>query len=386
MSRLPNIRYWFFAACLAIVLLSGCGRPVEPPRSENAVAIPVRVETIQLMPFENFYEAAGTVQARQRALLASRTSGPLLSVQAKAGDAVLEGQLLAEIEDAELQAFVNRAEAAQAAAGTALAGAEQGLIAAQAAEHLAAVTFERFEGLLEKRSVSRQEFDQTEERHRAAQAALRMAEARLEEARARRAEAEAALRAAQIRAGYSRITAPFAGVVVERHADAGTVVAPGMPLFTLDAAGGYQLEASVPASQVGRVRMGDAVRVVISAVPLEMTGRVEEIEPAADVGSRTSLVKIGLAGRGLHSGFFGRASFSRGQENLLTVPEPAVVRKGQLVSVLVVSEGIARQRLVTLGRAFGDRREVLSGLAAGEQIVVSDPATLLDGSSVEVRP
>lgn len=386
MNRFRSLPLGLFVGSVALLLMGACGPPAEPPRAETAAAIPVRVETVQPMPFEDFYEAAGTVRARQRAAIASRISGTLLAVRVKPGDVVREGQALAEIEDDELRAEASSAEAAKAAAETAQTVADQGRAAAEAAAHLAAITFERYRDLLEKRSVSRQEYDQAEERHRAAQAALRMAEARVAEARARREQADGALRAAQIRAGYSRITAPFAGVVVEKQADAGTVVAPGMPLFTLDAAGGYQLEASVPETQVGKVRLGEEVRVVIPAGALEMSGRVEEIEPAADAGSRTSRVKIGLPGRGLRSGLFGRARFSRGQENLLAVPEGAVVRKGQLLSVLVVSEGVARQRLVTLGRLLGDRHEVLSGLAAGEQVVISEVATLLDGSPVEVRP
>ena len=254
---------------------------------------------------------------------------------------------------------------------------------------MAELTYQRLQGLLEKRSASRQELDQAEARHRGAQAALHVASARIQEAQAHIELADAALRAARIRAGYNRIVAPFAGVVVEKHADAGSVVAPAMPLLTLDSSGGYQLETSLPESQVSRVRVGDEVRVSIQAIEMEVTGRVEEIEPVAEAGSRTSLIRIGLAAgaaRGLRSGLFGRAFFSHGRQDLLAVPPEAVVRKGQLTSVFVISEGVARQRLVTLGRPLDGRREVLSGLAAGDQMVISDPASLVDGSPVEVRP
>ncbi|MBI3990393.1 MAG: hypothetical protein HY347_12360 [candidate division NC10 bacterium] len=116
-------------------------------------------------------------------------------------------------------------------------------------------------------------------------------------------------------------------------------------------------------------------------------GPLVEIVPAADPVSRTFTAKIALpALPGLRSGLFGKALFVAGQRQGMVVPRQAVVERGQLVGVFVLEEGkIARLRLVKMGKTFGDRVEILSGLAAGERIVVEGAQGLSDGSPVEVR-
>jgi len=114
-------------------------------------------------------------------------------------------------------------------------------------------------------------------------------------------------------------------------------------------------------------------------------GKVDEIVPAADPRSRTQLVKISLESRsGLRTGAFGRALFTVGEREALLVPTAALVVRGQLTGVFVIGEGnVARYRLVTTGAAFEGGVEILSGLGAGERIVVSGAERVLDGSRVE---
>ncbi len=370
-----------------LLLPFGCARTTEQADPEKAAAIPVRIETVRLTPWEEIYESSGTVRAREKAIIASKVMGTILSVTVKPGDAVRAGQLLVQIESEELAAEINHAEAGQAAAERAVSQAEKALAAAEAEARLASLTYRRLEGLLAKRSVSQAEFDQAEARNRAAEAALEAAAARVQEAQAQQRQAAAALVAAQVRKGYTEIAAPFAGIVAAKNVDPGTVATPGMPLITLETGSNFQLEASLPETRLAAVRVGQLVRLSIPAIGLDASGRVVEVEPTADVGSRASRVKIGLpAAAGLRSGLFGRAYFSLGSVDRLSVPQAAVERQGQLVSVFVVSQGVARRRLVTLGRTSGDRPEVLSGLSPGEAVAVSDVEKLADGSPVEIRP
>ena len=120
---------------------------------------------------------------------------------------------------------------------------------------------------------------------------------------------------------------------------------------------------------------------------MALRGKVESLVPAADPGSRTFQVKVVMANPGgdIGSGMFVRVGFPKGMRPALLVPAGAVVREGQLRGVYAVADGRARLRWVRLGRAWGERVEVLSGLEAGTQIIVGDQKNLQDGRPVEVK-
>jgi RND family efflux transporter MFP subunit len=222
------------------------------------------------------------------------------------------------------------------------------------------------------------------------QAAARIASVRARERQmGYRIDAAAAeLRTAEIALGDTRITAPATGVVVDRRVEPGDLAVPGQPLLVLDDPRVYRLEALVGESAVGRVGLGQRVPVVLDAIGRTLEGRVAEIIPAADPASRTVTVKLDLpAAPGLRSGLFGRARFPAGERQALLVPIAALVERGQLTAVYVVDdERVARLRLVTSGARRADRVEILSGLEAGEHVVVEGASRLTDGARVAAGP
>jgi multidrug efflux pump subunit AcrA (membrane-fusion protein) len=122
----------------------------------------------------------------------------------------------------------------------------------------------------------------------------------------------------------------------------------------------------------------------IDTVDHDLAGTVAEISPAADPASRTVLAKVDLPGDpAVHSGLFGRLLLARNEARSIVAPASAVVRHGQLESVFVVKDGVARLRLVRTGRERAGAVEVLSGLGDGEAVVASDSSALLDGQPVE---
>ena len=138
---------------------------------------------------------------------------------------------------------------------------------------------------------------------------------------------------------------------------------------------------------MSRIRIGDRVPVTTDALGQgDLVGVVSEIVPSGDPSSRSFLVKIRVPmSPGLRSGMFGRARFAGEQQESLTVPETAVISRGQLTGVMVVDEANrARFRLVKPGRRYGDRIEILSGLEAGERVVLEGPDRIQDGSPVSV--
>jgi RND family efflux transporter MFP subunit len=141
----------------------------------------------------------------------------------------------------------------------------------------------------------------------------------------------------------------------------------------------------VDESKLANVRVGQAVEAVLEA-DRKLSARVSEIVPSVDAASRTYIVKLDLpATPQLRTGMFGRAIFPLGMQKVVAVPLAALMERGQLQSVFVVEDGVAHTRLVTTGRRIKDAVEVLSGLNAGEKVVLPLPVGLQDGARVEVR-
>lgn len=372
---------------LAAAGLAGCGGGKEAPRKAEPLPA-VKAATVKLAEetVPEIYEATGTVRARVSSMLSARVMGYLREVRVQAGDTVQPGQVIAVIEAREIDSGLKQAEAAREEARNALPEVENAIAAAKAQLELAESTHRRMKSLFEQKSITQQEFDEAEARLRMARANYEMAAAKKAQLEQKIRQAESAVAQAATMKGYTEITAPFRGIVVERKAEPGMLAAPGMPIAVIEREGGYRLEAAVEENRLGKIRPGMAVQVLLDAVGTPQQGRVEEIVPAMDPGSRSFTVKIGVAGGLLRSGMFGRARFAMGEKKALLVPASAVVKKGQVEQVYVVENGVARARLVTTGAAYGERIEVLTGLRAGETVVAPVPAELRDGSPVEVRP
>jgi multidrug efflux pump subunit AcrA (membrane-fusion protein) len=335
-------------------------------------------------------------------------------------------QTLAEgrAREAEAAAALAEARAGLDGLGHAVEEAEATLASVESQAALAGTTLGRYRQMFEERALSQQEYDEVVARDRTARAEVQRARARLEGARAALAqhrsrvagaehavegarrrieglarrvdgaearirEAEADGRRARTQLGYARIMAPGPGVVVEKTVEVGELAAPGRALLRLDDPSGYRLEVPVASAQAAQVRVGQPVEVRIDALGEgRLPGRVAEIVPEADPATRTVTVKVDLPPTpGLRSGLYGTARVELGRAERLRVPAAAVVERGQLTGVYVVEDQrVARWRLVTLGGRRDDRLEVLSGLVAGDLVVVDGLAQLNDGLRVEVRP
>ncbi len=384
-----NARLAGFSGLIVITAagLAACGGAKEPARKAEALPS-VRVQTVKLAEetVPEIYEATGTVRARVSSVVGARVMGYLREVRVQAGDTVQPGQVIAVIEAREIDSGLKQAEAAREEARNALPEVENAIAAARAQLDLAEATHRRMKSLFDQKSITQQEFDEAEARLRMARANHEMALAKRAQLEQKIRQAESGVAQAAAMKGYTEITAPFRGVVVERKAEPGMLAAPGMPIALIEQSAGYRLEAAVEEARLGRIRPGMSVEVVLDALGAPQQGRVEEIVPALDPGSRSFTVKIALSGGLLRSGMFGRARFALGERKALLVPASAVVRQGQVEQVYVVENGAARARLVTTGAAHNGRLEALTGLRSGDAIVVAPPANLRDGSPVEVRP
>jgi RND family efflux transporter MFP subunit len=224
----------------------------------------------------------------------------------------------------------------------------------------------RFASLLEQKILSQSEYDIAQSKFRVADAAVKEAETML---------------------GYTKVAAPFDGVITRKHTDVGDLATPGKPLLEMEDSRTLRLEADAPEAVVGKLTLGDKLPVRISALETELTGVISEISPAADPGSRTFVVKLNLPPQaGLRAGQFGRVAMPVGETAALRVPAAAVVQRGQMELVFVVISNHAQLRIVKTGKRIGDEVELVSGVSAGEQIVVSAVGTLIDDQPVTLQP
>jgi len=354
--------------------ISGCSKgPAHAAVPETISGVAVVV--VQEKQIPDWLEAVGTVEAAQTSQVGSQMMGTIVQINAREGDRVRAGLVLALIDDAQPRAAVEQATAA-------LSAAKNETIDANSQFGLAQATLTRYQQLYNEKSVSPQEFDQTKAQYQSA-------EARRDMAKAGEAQAGAALTQAITSLSYTRIRAPFDGVITEKKADAGTLAAPGMPIFTIEDTRRYRLQAAVDESKIALVHPGQRVPVALDALgTATLNGRVAQILPAADAASRSFVVKIELPpDPRVRSGLFGRAHFTRGQQAALLIPQTAAVERGQLRGVYVLdSNSVAELRYVTLGSTTGAEIEVLSGLQPGEKLIAAPAAREFSGKRILVQP
>ena len=246
----------------------------------------------------------------------------------------------------------------------------------------AAGALARYKQLQAQKSISPQEMDEV----------TRRAEGAAAQVEAMRAQANA-MKAQQSGAGamlsYTRVVAPFAGIVSARMVDPGALASPGVPLVQIDSAGPLQLQTAVAESAIGSVHKGMKVSVSTDGAPgADPQGTVSQIVPAADTSSHSFLVKIDLPSpKDLRAGMYATAEIPTGTKQIILVLRSAIVVRGSLpCSYVLDSNNTAQLRYVTLGAVHGDAVEILSGIGANEKLV-DDPADRdLAGKRIEVQP
>jgi RND family efflux transporter MFP subunit len=334
----------FPVAALLAFVLAGCGHPA----GQSAETLPpaaVRAQTVERRQRVATEDTIGTVRAKLRAAIEAKLTGKILQLLVVPGQNVKAGDLLVTVDAREVQARYEQARAVRQQAETDL---------------------KRAASLIEKKILAQAEFDNAQSKFRVAEAAVSEAETML---------------------GYTKVTAPFDGVVTRKHADVGDLASPGKPLLEMEDSRTLRLEADAPEAVVGRLKLGDRLPVRIAALEAELEGVISEISPAADPGSRTFLVKLDLPQQpGLRAGQFGRVAMPVGEAVALRVPVPAVVQRGQMEIVFVVANQRAQLRIVKTGKRIGDEVELVSGVNSGEQVVVDGAAGLMDGQPVTLKP
>jgi RND family efflux transporter MFP subunit len=358
---------------------------------QQETALP-RVEVIEVgrASSNSELELPGNIQAITEAPILARADGYIGKRMVDIGDRVQAGQVLAQIEapeldDQALQIRANR-EQAKAALDQAEASFEQG----KADAELARVTAQRFARLAEQGISSKQDNDQYQAQYQSKQAALRALDRGVSVQRANLAAAEANLSRLLKISAYRQVKAPFAGVVTLRNVDTGALVTTGSTLmFRIAQTETLRMYVNVPQSLANSVRVGQTARLRVTNVPgREFTGKVVRTAGSLDPTNRTLLTEVEVPnGDGLlFPGQYAIVNLISPRVNApLLVPSEALIVRGDGTNVAVVrDDSTVHLQRVLVGRDYGDRLEVLSGLKVGDRIVPNPGDVLHEGAKVEV--
>ena len=383
-----------FVGMIAVTLaagLSACTGREHASTAKAEAPIAVTVASVVAIDTTERLEAGGVVTAQESAAVSSRIVATIVRVRVKAGDRVRAGDVLVTLDARDVAEQTSQARASALAAEKTLAQVRTEQTAAEA-EHLLATAWQkRIAALHARNSATDQERDEAEARLSAAAARVSGAQAGFEGAEAHLVSARAAARVAAVTESFSTIRAPFDGLVTERLSDPGNLAAPGVPLLRIDSDGTRQVVVRVDEARAAYVRPGDRVRVVIDALHDRLAGDngvegiVAEVARAIGADQRAFTVKITVPSTvTARSGSFSRVVFRGAPRRALLIPAHAIQRHGQVSSVYVVQNGVARLRLIQVGEPSSDDVEVLAGVDAGESIITSPLSRLVDGAAVAV--
>jgi membrane fusion protein, multidrug efflux system len=353
------MRRWPLVALAAGLTACGGGEAAEPqgrPGGGGGAgggggggggAIPVEVVQVETGSIARSVTVSGVVEPLRTVGINSQVAGTLLDVMVEEGTVVRRGQPLARVDDRELRAQFE---------------------AAEAAHQVAAAAYERARQLRERRVITLPEY----ERERTAEAAAR---AQLDQIRTRLA--------------YTLIAAPVHGVVTEKRVETGDLVGSQTRMFTIAEVATLVVRVGVSELDVVRVGVGDVVTIMLDAFPgRTFPGTVRRVFPTADPGTRLVPVEVALEGSqadAVRPGFLARVTFAVGaHHDVLLVPAAAIVGAGGAQSVYVLDNGSAVRRTVTTGLTSEGRVQIVAGLQGDERVVTRGNNLLRDGMAVRI--
>lgn len=355
---------------LLLVLVAGChkggkagGQNGDEAKQPPMVLGPEDVAVVARGPVQSGPAITGTLTAERQATVRAQLSGSILTMLAEPGEAVRQGETLARLDSTSLTEAYNSARVAVTSAKASVALNQREL--------------ERQRSLLAAGAV--------------AQRAVETAQQNLVVARATLAQYESQLANAQKQIAYTVVTAPFSGVVSDRPVSAGDVVQPGTAIYTVVDPSSLQLEAAVPAEQLGQLKVGSPVTFTVTGYTNRtFHGLISRINPAADPTTRQVKVYAELPNttNDLVAGLYAEGRVESETREGLTVPTGAIDRRMAKPAVMLVRDGKVARVDVEIGLQDDreQRVEIRSGVAAGDVVLLGAAQEIQPGTPVQLAP
>ncbi|MEK6323932.1 MAG: efflux RND transporter periplasmic adaptor subunit [Acidobacteriota bacterium] len=395
--------YVFVSGVLLAIVLSSTacksGYPVSARNTPGEAREPraVKVANVSEISMEQTVTVTGTLAAYDQATVSAKVPGRMKSMAVDLGSVVRQGQIIAQIEQQDYQLRLQQAEAALAQARARVGLPPEGkddridpektgtVRQAQALLDDAKLKLERAENLFHRGVLAKAQLDGAEAEYKVALSRYQDA---VEEIRNRQAlvvQRRSELEIARQQLADSSIYAPFNGIVQEKRASIGEYLAAGAPLVNVVRMDPLRLRAEVPERESRNVHVGQQVRVSLEGDSNVYTGKIARISPTITAQNRVLIVEAEVPNNGqLRPGSYARAEIvSANNSVVLGVPANAVVTFAGIDKVILVQDGKAVERPITLGRRTGDWAEVLSGLKTGDAVVIN-PGNLQSGQPVVI--
>ena len=329
----------FLLAALAV--LSSCGlkkQQEETMVSEVLTKVETQIATVQTVDMDQVYSS--TVQAFAVNNIAPQSGGRIKSIKAEVGQFVSKGQILATMDELQLEQSKVKLENDQK-------------------------EYDRLKALLDEGGVAQSDFDQIE-------MALKVSKSTIENL-----EQNTYLRS------------PITGVVTARNYDKGDMYAMAQPIFTVQQISPVKLLVPISEADYSKAKVGTQVAVTADALPGKTyTGKIVRLYPTIDANTHTFSAEVNVTNgnRELRPGMFARVQVNLGSSENIVIPDASIVKQqgsGKRYVFVLTADGTVDQRFVELGRHFDSKYEILSGLEAGEKVVVKGASTLKQGQKVE---
>ena len=332
-------KYIFRALAVALVL--PLGSPVTMAKTALDTALATETVVQNLRRFE------GNVEAVNKSTISAQTSGRIKQINFDVDDYVKANEVILRFYDTEHKARLTQAESTLASATARLLAAEQ--------------TFKRTKSLFKNGTVAKARFDTAVSNFDSAKAAVE--------------SAKAAVRQAREQLAYTVVRAPYSGFVVQRHVQIGEIANPGQPLMTGFSLEKLRVKAEVPQQLANAIRAGNKAIVYGPGGQKIVAGNLT-VFPFADPKSNTVTVRISLPDdiKSMFPGMLVKTAFKIGEKTTLSIPQSAVVRRGEVIGAYVIdASGRLHLQQIRTGRFLENNRiEVLTGLTKGDKIAL-DP-------------
>jgi RND family efflux transporter MFP subunit len=370
MLQIPLQHFWWcrkakaaaLATAVAVAALASCNRgsaegPQGPP------VFPVKVVRIGTQEIGNSSEYVATIRSRNSATIMSDVEGWIFAISVKSGDVVKKGQSLMEIDPRRQAATVSNWESQRASK--------------QANLQLAKVQLDRAKGLYTSGVISKQDMDQAQAAYDAATADVKSLDAQIDQQ--------------NVQLRYYKVHAPVAGIIGDIPVHVGDRVTNTTPVTTIDERSDLEVYLAIPSERAKDLRLGAPVQILDAAGNVLLNTKVNFISPQVDTATQTILAKapVDAGGQKLRSQQLVRARITWSTEPGITIPVVAVTRvSGQFFAFVAEhkdGKDVARQMPLTLGEISGNDYQVISGLKAGDDVIVSGGQNLADGMAINIQ-
>jgi multidrug efflux pump subunit AcrA (membrane-fusion protein) len=408
------MRFHYRAAALAasLALLAGCGAKNDEEGADVAAPTPVQVETVRKGPIDHIITADAILYPVNQANVTAKISAPVKRVRVNRGDHVKAGQLLVELETADLVATANESkslyEQAQAALQTVTGAtviedrnkAQSDLQAAKETLDAAQKVYDSRVALLKEGALAQRQVDDQKVVLAQAQSAYNTAKQHLETlssvgqreqvnaAQAQVNAAKAHYENSEVQVGYGRITSPIAGVVADRPVYPGEMPQNGAPMVSIVDISSVVARANIPVKEASAIQVGRPA--TITGPEGDIAGKVTVVSPAVDPNTTTVEVWVQAPNPGekLKPGAAVRVSIKADTVRDATLVSSAAILnsdEGGQMAIVVTPDNVAHRRKVNAGIRQGMNVQIVSGVNEGDKVVTSGGLGLDDGSKVTIE-